>query len=227
MRVAIIMPSRGRAAQLERNVTALINQALPSSVDVLIVALCIEVTDSASINVARKLQRLYPFESVTISLVYRPENTTCVQGFNAGYSALKGAADWYVLGSDDQVYGEGWLKAALDVAAATTADVVGLNDGHTNIEQYAPHFMMRAAFIENEMGGFMAPPLYKSWWFDREVCEIAREKGLYAPAWEAHVEHCHPDWGTAEMDATYEAAWQLHDQDKALYMSRKEENYER
>ena len=84
MRVAIIMPSRKRPLQLERNIADIINQPLPPGVDVLILALCIEVTDAASIKVAKRFQRLYPFEAVTICLIYRDDNTTCVQGFNQG-----------------------------------------------------------------------------------------------------------------------------------------------
>lgn len=225
MRVAVVMPSRNRPLQLERNITDLINQPLPYGVDVLIVAACVEVTDTKSLNVVRKLQRLYPFEAVTVSLVCRDENTTCVQGFNLGYEALRGVADWYVLGSDDQVYQDGWLKEACGVAAKTGAAVIGLNDGHTNIDGYAPHFMMTGAFIETYLGGVMVPPVYESWWFDREICEVAQQAGLYAPAWEALAEHLHPDWKTAVMDDTYKAAWGSHDKDKTLYLTRKAQGY--
>ena len=225
MRVAIIMPTKNRPMQLERNVTALINQTLPSSVDVLIIALCIEVTDIKSLSVARKLQRLYPFESVTISLVYRNDNTTCVEAFNQGYDELRGVADWYVLGSDDQIYTDGWLREALAVANETGADVIGLNDGHTNLDNYAPHFMMRDAFIELELNGYMVPPEYKTSWFDREISERAKMLGTYAPAHKANVEHCHPDWGTATVDNTYAEAMPNRDADRALYLRRKELNY--
>lgn len=225
MRVAVVMPSKNRPKQLERNITALINQSVPHGVDVLIVSACVEVTDMQSLNVVRKLQRLYPFESVMLSLVCRDENTTCVQGFNQGYSELRGVADWYVLGSDDQIYQDGWLREALAVADSTGADVIGLNDGHTNIDDYAPHFMMSDGFIEFVMDGYMVPPEYKSWWFDREICERAKALNVYAPAWGAMVEHCHPDWGTAAMDDTYKGEWAKHDTDKALYLRRKELNY--
>jgi glycosyltransferase involved in cell wall biosynthesis len=226
MKVAIIMPSRNRPMQMERNVRTLMAQPLPHGVELLIIALCLEVTDTKSIAIARKLQLLYPDEGVVVSIVYREENTTCVQGFNQGYDELRGAADWYVLGSDDQIYADGWLKAALITAQENDAHVIGLNDGHTNLENYAPHFMMSDWFIESEMSGYMVPPEYKTWWFDREICERAIMRGIYAPAWGANVEHCHPDWGTAVLDDTYNAMIPERDSDKALYLQRKELNYE-
>ena len=225
MRVAIIMPSRNRPMQLERNVMALVNQPLPPGVELLIVALCIEVTDTKALNVARKLQRLYPFEAVLISIVYREEKTTCVQAFNQGYDELRGAADWYVLGSDDQIYSDGWLCEALKVAEETKADVIGFNDAHTNIENYAPHFMMSDGFVEFVLDGYMVPPEYKTWWFDREICERAQALGAYAPAWKANVEHRHPDWGTAELDDTYKEMIPARDDDRRLYLQRREANY--
>lgn len=225
MRIAIIMPTKNRPLQLERNVTALIEQKLPSGVDLLIIALCVEVTDTKTLSVARKLQRLYPFESVMISIVYRNHNTTCVQASNQGYDELRGAADWYVLGSDDQVYKDGWLREALKVATEGDAHVIGLNDGHTNIDNYAPHFLMSDWFVESVMGGHMVPPEYKTWWFDREICERAITLGMYAPAWKAEAEHCHPDWGTAELDDTHKIAMTERDTDKALYLRRRELNY--
>lgn len=225
MRVAIIMPTKGRPLQLERNVTELINQPLPHGVELLIIALCVQVTDTKTLSTARKLQALYPDESVIISLVYREDNTTCVQGFNQGYAELRGVADWYVLGSDDQIYQNGWLGKALDVAGTTGADVIGLNDGHTNIENYAPHFMMSSDFIEGVMSGNMVPPEYKTWWFDREICERAQALDTYAPAWKAIAEHRHPDWQTAVMDDTYAGEMPQRETDKALYLRRKELDY--
>jgi hypothetical protein len=202
LRVAVIMPSKGRPAQLERNAGALLLQELPEGVEHLVLVLAVECGDIVTLSVARKLQTMWQEADVSVVIVYRANDTTCVQG-------------------DDQVWQPGWLAAALATAQATGAQVIGLNDGHTNLEDYAPHFMLSAAFIEKHLGGLLVDPGYYSWWFDREICEIARQNGLYAPAWAALVDHQHPDWGTAPMDATYEAAWPTHDADKAHYLERR------
>lgn len=222
--VAVIMPSKGRAAQLRRNATGLLMQLPPKGVD-LSLLLAVIWNDEPTVNVARDLAATWQDSDVTVGIVYREPNTTCVQGFNQGYLALRGTADWVVLGSDDQVYQPGWLAAALKVADETGAQVIGLNDGHTNIDDYAPHYMMAGRFITERLGGLMVPPAYRSWWFDREVCEIARWAGVYAPAWLAHVEHQHPDWGTAAMDDTYREMWPAHDVDRQLYIDRRRGSY--
>ena len=101
--------------------------------------------------------------------------------------------------------------------------MVGLNDTWTNLEQYAPHYMAHREFTEEQLDGFMVPPVYKAWWFDREVCERAREVSRYAPAWDAIARHDHPDFTDKPKDATYLEAWPLHDLDKETYLQRKRE----
>lgn len=224
MRVAIIMPSLNRAGQLRRNAGDMLMQMPPVGVE-LIVVFAVQKTDRHTLAVVEKLADLWADSGTSIMIVRREPGTTCVQGFNAGYGRVRHLADWYVLGSDDQVYKSGWLSEAIAVAEDTGAQVVGLNDGHTDIGHYAPHYMMHRDFAERVMGGVMVPPVYKSWWFDREVCEKAAALGLYAPAWAAHVEHRHPDWGTAVMDETYRGEWHKHDIDREVYERRKSAGY--
>lgn len=222
--VAMILPSKGRPAQLHKNVTNLLMQIPPDNVN-LFVLLAVIFNDEPTVNVARDLAVAWQETSTDVGIVYREPGTNVVQALNQGYAALKGTADWYVLGSDDQQYRSGWLAAALQVAHDTGAQVVGLNDLHTNIAQYAPHYMMHADFIEGELGGVMVPPEYKTWWFDREICERAQRAGLYAPAWGAIAEHCHPDWQTAELDDTYRLAMPDREADRRLYEERRARNY--
>lgn len=224
MRVAIILPSKGRAQQLRHCVNNLLMEIPPAGVEIT-VQLAVENTDRETVAVAKALVNLWHESEAHVQMVYRDSPTTCVEGFNLGYKVMKGCADWYVLGSDDQMYRPGWLAEALRIAKSFDAWVVGFNDGHTYIEEYAPHYMMSAAFIEQYLGGYMVPPVYKSWWFDREVCEIARRANVYAPAWLAVVDHNHPDWGTAAMDDTYREAWPEHDKDRAIYFARREAGY--
>lgn len=225
MKVAIILPTKGRAEQMFRNVTDMLMEIPPAGVE-LFLTLGVVWNDRATLGAARRITETWQdADDVTVGIVNRPIESTCVDGFNRCYNALSGWGDWLVLGSDDQIYKPGWLEAALKVADDTGAHVIGLNDGHTNIDDYAPHYMMRREFVEQHLGGYMVPPVYQSWWFDREICEKARSLGLYAPAWLAHVEHCHPDWGTADMDATYHGEWHKHDIDRATYEARRAQGY--
>lgn len=225
MMVAVILPTWKRAGQFKRHVSDLLLQIPPVGVDLLLAA-AVQANDEMTLKAVGELAALWRHSHDTsVITVIREPGTSCVEGFNLAYNRVRGLADWYVLGSDDQVYQVGWLAAALETAETSGAQVIGFNDGHTNINNYAPHFMMSGAFIEDYLGGFMVPPVYTSWWFDREICEIAQRAGLYAPAWEAYVDHLHPDWGTAPMDATYREAWPSHAADKMTYLARQAAGY--
>ncbi len=211
--VAVLIPSKGRAEQLKRNVQTLLECDVPNGVE-LVIALTVLEADTDTVAVARELKA-----DDRVGWICRTPDSTAVQGWNQAkwYTAW---ADWFVLGADDIVFHTAWLKEAMIAIAQTGARVIGLNDGHTDLNDYAPHYMVHRDFLEQHQGGHMVPPVYKSWWFDREICQRARDLGLYAPAWLAIAEHHHPDWGTAEMDATYTDAWALHDVDRETYRQR-------
>lgn len=220
-RVAICLPTRGRAEQLAQRMRHLLRQPLPEGVE-LVLALGVERNDRESKRVAYELERDNR-SPITIVTIERPDGETAVQGWNRLYMAVSISCHWFVLGADDIIWQPGWLEAALDVAHKTGAQVIGLNDGgHTDMTKYAAHYMADKSFCEEVLNGNLVPPVYQSWWFDREVCEVARTLGVYAPAWQAVAEHTHPDWGNAERDDTYNLAWPLHDVDRAVYLKRKQ-----
>lgn len=220
--VAILLPTKGRAEQAEARIVDVLSQKRPPGVTLTVIA-AVEEEDKETITALDRLREKYDFDELYV--VQRPPDTTAVQGWNAAYhKAREMGVGWVVLGADDVEWKDGWLKAALN-AAAGRAQVVGLNDGHTNMPHYGAHYMASVAFLEERIGGYMAPPKYGSWWFDREVCERANALGLYAYTPEPVIEHHHPDWGLAEMDATYEEAWPLHDVDREVYLKRRAQGY--
>lgn len=212
--VAVLIPSKGRAEQLKRNVQTLLDCDVPNGVELcVVVAMC--RGDNQTIDVLWEMKDRYS----DLFAITREDGTTAVQGWNMARMAARWA-DWFVLGADDIVFHTAWLKEAMLVIAQTGARVIGLNDGHTDLNDYAPHYMVHRDFLEQHQDGYMVPKEYKSWWFDREICQRARDLGVYAPAWLAIAEHQHPDWNTAEMDATYTEAWALHDVDRETYRQR-------
>lgn len=215
--VAVLLPSRGRAAQMTRNVTGLLDHKTPKGVN-LTVYLAIETSDKATVTAAGKLAKLYP----NVVIVKRGKDTTAVEGWNAAYeAAVKRGADWLMLGADDVEWDVRWLSECLRVAKETGAQVIGTNDGHTDIALKATHYFVSREFTEEHLGGVMVPPGYSSWSFDREISDRAIEMGVYAPAYHANVMHRHPEWRTAEMDETYQAGYQHHANDRANYEKRK------
>lgn len=211
--VAVLLPTKGRAEQLKRNVETLLNSDVPNGYELLVIVAYLENDEETGTAVIEltKDQRVIP--------VIRPVGSTAVEGWNQAYHYLS-FIDWYVLGADDIVWDSAWLQEAVHIIRTTGAQVIGLNDGHTGLNEYAPHYMVSKDFTRQRLGGNMIPPEYKSWWFDREVCELAKQLNQYAPAWHSKAIHHHPDWGTAEMDDTYREAWDLHDKDRAVYLQR-------
>lgn len=219
--VAVCLPTLGRARQFEQRAGDLLAQPEPRGAR-LIVALSVVASDGATVAAAERLLDAYP---ARVAMFAREHPETAVIGWNLAY-ALASGADWFVLGADDIVWRAGWLQQALAVAAQTGAQVVGLNDGgHTNLVHYAPHYMASRWFCERVLGGHIAPPEYRSWWFDREICERAGALGLYAPAWDAWAEHMHPDWYQAEMDDTYRFGARYHSVDRVLYLNRQRRGF--
>jgi hypothetical protein len=225
VRVAILLPTKGRANQLLERMTALLNQEPPTDVHLMVIFAPVANDHYTLSAVEVLLERSWHDRISTYQIIRTNADSTTVQGFNTAYQyAQQLEPDWYVLGADDLLWGDGWLKEALTVADKHGAQVVGLNDGHTDIGDYSSHYMISAGFCAEFIGG-IAPDEYTCWWFDREVCELAERLSLYHPAYRANVEHTHPNWNTALMDDTYRQMWPSHDQDKALYLERKQ-NYE-
>lgn len=220
MKIAMLMPSKGRAAQLKARVNDLLLQSIPGGIELIIVLAIVE-GDEATKQAANELIDMWYESDVTIVKVMRPETSTAVDGWNRAYTAVADLCDWFVLAADDIVWGVGWLGAVMGlIATRPHVQVIGLNDGHTDLNHYAPHYMARADFCKGILGGHIAPSDYVSWWFDREICELAQNMGVYIPGWHVHAEHKHPDWQTAIIDDTYNEAKPSHEKDRRLYQSR-------
>lgn len=219
--VAVCIPTFGRAEKMARRVGDLLAQQEPPGVRV-VVALSVVEGDRETVAAAEALLDAHLGRAVMFA---REHNATAVVGWNTAYAMVAGA-DWFVLGADDIVWRVGWLNQALALAWQAGAQVVGLNDGgHTNLDDYAPHYMASSWFCKEILGGYLVPPEYHSWWFDREICERARALGLYAPAWDAWADHRHPDWHQAAVDDTYRLGAQYHAADRVLYENRKRRGF--
>lgn len=209
-RVAVLLPTKGRAAQMSERVGALLLQPEPQGVR-LRVYLAVDETDAASTVAALNLASEYP-QAV---IVYRKANTTAVEGWNQAWSrAYSDGVDWFVLGADDLIWHKGWLQAAIDAADETGAHVIGLADGYTDLTtaERATHFMVSRWFCDEVLHGYI-PAEYRAWRFDREICLRARALNMYAIAPNALLEHMHPAVGKGQVDDTYREAQPHHDAD--------------
>ena len=219
MKVAVLYPTKGRPKQARERLSALLSQDTPEGVELEVIAAVCE-DDIETRTMIAGLRAYGDRLLVTI----RDSDTTSVEGWNQAYKvAANRGAYWHVLGADDIVFHDGWLDEAVRIVRLGNVGVIGFNDLQTNIDNYAPHFMLSEYFADVYQDDWMIPPAYKTWWFDREICERAKALGQYAPAWNAILEHRHPDWKTAPMDDTYKEAWPHHDEDKATYLKRRQD----
>jgi hypothetical protein len=225
-RVALLMPTRGRADRLFDNVSHLLAQHYPEDVWLQIV-MAVPANDIDTIEATIGLRRLRKNPRAEAVRILRKPESTAVDGWNLAYAfGYKTGADWFILGADDISFKDGWLDEALKVADETGAHVIGLNDGdHTDLNHYAPHYMVTRDFTLNHLGEYMVPPMYNAWWFDREVCEKAQSLGVYAQAPMAVADHLHPNWGTAQNDATYQMGAAYHGVDQHHYERRRDERF--
>lgn len=143
---------------------------------------------------------------------------------NAGYRHTDG--DFIQIGADDLVFHRGWEKEALKFSI--TAGVIGTNDLHNpRVKRgyHSTHPLVSRVYIEVWNGTFdqtgeIFCELYDHQYVDDEFAQTAQLRGYWAFAKAAHVEHLHPYFGGAEMDATYEKALSKTREDYRLFQRR-------
>lgn len=110
--------------------------------------------------------------------------------------------------ADDVVFHPGWLEQAI-AAFGEGVDVVGTNDltPSTAAGQHATMPMLRRSYIEHTGAAFgelgtVFHPGYHHNACETELCKLAQHRGVYISCPASIIEHCHPSWGTREVDDT-------------------------
>lgn len=218
MKVSVVIPSKGRPAQLAQCVRRLFETTRGYDVEAVVVCdeqeaydLTINALDQAFVS--------------RDHLVWSWDTLPVIPAFNEGLRLSTG--DVILPGNDDLVWGDGWLTEALAVLE-TMPDgdgVVGLNDLCPIPRNFSAFFIATRRWLARENGGVLFCPHYWHNFVDPEVCARAIAGGRYAVADKAIVEHAHPAWGKAEMDATYTAGNEHFADDQAIYTMRLEAGF--
>lgn len=124
---------------------------------------------------------------------------------------LETSEPWLLLGADDLKFHPRWDTEALRAAEQSGCGVIGTNDlGNPYVQRgnLATHALVsrRYAMEEgtiDEQGKILHEGYWHNW-VDAELTETARSRNQFAFARRSIVEHLHPHWGKAQMDATYE-----------------------
>lgn len=137
-------------------------------------------------------------------------------------------SEWVFQGADDIRFGIDWDVYALKVADRTRASVIGTNDLHNGAVKrgnHSTHTLIRRSYIEVQGGtaddsGRVFHEGYDHWFVDNELVETAKARKAWAFSRHSVVEHFHPYWGNALMDATYHKAMRSTERDKRLFLER-------
>ncbi len=214
-KTALLLPTAYRPDNLKRCLDSLFDSG--SIPDRIIVSPFKDDLDSLGVAYVLPVQtRPRPKEFYSLGSVF---------GWNYCYSYTQGC-DCVVLGADDQVYHPGWMEDALyELGLLGEPGLVAFNDGSSNGKEYAAHWLAHKLFLDKYVGDCMYPPIYKSWWCDRELSDIAQLHNCYAYAEDARVDHLHYSFGRSRIDPTYQAAMNNYDGDERLYRERKSQGF--
>jgi len=160
-----------------------------------------------------------------VLLRYGPTPGTFAEKVNRGYQGT--AEPWLFLVGDDVRFHPGWLDQAQH-AARDGASVIGTNDLHNprvTSGEWSAHLLVRRSYIDEQGASWDGPKTvahegYRHWFVDDELVTAAKQRGAWAMAGHAKVEHLHPLWGMAPDDDTYALGRQHVDADQALFKAR-------
>jgi hypothetical protein len=138
---------------------------------------------------------------------------------------------WLFLTGDDVVFHAGWAEELLRVASVTGAQVVGSNDlANPRAEEgsHSPHMLISRQYVADQGASWDGPGIvchegYRHMFVDDEIVTVAKQRGVFAFARAAVVEHLHPVAEKAEVDGTYRLGWSFGDVDKSRFAERMRE----
>lgn len=156
------------------------------------------------------------------------------RGYGFSFAAKVNAAyeitsePWLLLVGSDVRFHLGWLEAALMTAEMTGAKLIATNDMHNHrvmAGEHATHPLINREWIDSHGSSWDGPGVvchegYKHQFVDNEWSAVARQAGVFAYSEGSKIEHLHPVWGLAEVDATYELGESSKWVDLALFEER-------
>jgi hypothetical protein len=138
---------------------------------------------------------------------------------------------WLFLTGDDVRFHPGWAEELLRVASTTGAQVVGSNDlanPRSEDGSHSPHMLISRQYIADQGASWDGPGIvchsgYRHMFVDDEIVTVAKQRGVFAFARDAVVEHLHPVVEKADVDATYRLGWSYAEVDKSRFAERMRE----
>jgi hypothetical protein len=157
---------------------------------------------------------------------------TFAEKVNRAYRERGAAYDALFLCGDDVTFYPGWLDQAQWCAVNADAAVVGTNDlgnPRTMQGEHGTHLLVSRSYVDEVGAGWDGPKVlahegYRHWFVDDEIVTAAKQRNVWVSALGSIVEHHHPFWGKAKMDATYQEGSESQKADEALFSARFKEH---
>ena len=208
---SVVVATRGRAQQAAEMVERLLHASRGYRVEVVV------VTDD--------VQTFAATDNLATRVILQQERTPAPVSWNQG--AALASSDVLVLGADDLWFGHGWIGETLDRMAdfPDGAGLIGFNDLGRDGNELATHWAVSRAFARKRLGGVLYPPCYQHYCGDNEMTMRAKAAGRFRFAQFALVEHRHPLFGKAHVDAGYLEHQRTMDADRHLLAWRQEQGW--
>jgi glycosyltransferase involved in cell wall biosynthesis len=216
--IAIIIPVLGREDRIE---PLLENIAQVTDVEHRVVFVCSRGDPATEVCRAT--------DADTIVVPWAADRADYAKKINRAFELTE--EEWIFQAATDLLFHEKWASRALYVGNVQKVGVVGTNDlGNPSVKRgaHATHILISRAYIETYGGtvdnsGIVFSTEYDHQYIDTEFVQTAVARRQFAPCLRSVVEHLHPHWGKAEMDATYEKSERLYREDAAIYNRRMRE----
>jgi hypothetical protein len=135
---------------------------------------------------------------------------------------------WIFQAADDLRFKRGWDEKALRVGETSRAGIVGTNDlGNPRVKRglLSTHSLIRRSYVDEQGTSLDGPGVvlhegYHHNFVDAEMVELAVVRRQFQFAKVSIVEHLHPHWGKAKMDATYDLGLSTYKADQRLFAER-------
>lgn len=153
--------------------------------------------------------------------------TTFAPKVNIGYRRTM--EPWLFVTGDDVIFHAGWLDHA-QAGASDHIHVVGTNDlGNPRVivGDHATHMLIRRSYVDEVGASWDGPKTvahegYGHWYVDDEIVTAAKQRGAWAMALGAIVEHRHPLFGTGTNDPVYELGQAQAPADRVTFTARRQ-----
>lgn len=178
-------------------------------------------------------EQITAIEQAGADWIAATRGTSYASKMNEGFDNT--VEDWVLLAGDDVEFHPGWFEAAAELS--DRYDVIGTNDSEPGrvrnplvaAGKHADHFFVRRSYV-NEHGsslegpGVLCPEAYYHWYTDKEMIQLAKARGVFAPCLASVIVHHHPGYDQREdlraADPTYMKAVEFSEMDAIAFRRR-------